>query len=444
MRTFTAALMLVWSVASAQAALLIENVTLIDGTGRPPQPGVSVLVDGDKIALVRDHALKAPMGATVVDGRGKFLIPGLIDTHIHLEGGRKGAMGGQRVLTVDKDTGRRMLHGYLYSGVTAVYDCGNNPDFILAMRDDERSGRMISPRIFATGHLITRTAGYAASGGGAAIDTYEQGIKSLDALFPKKPDLVKFVLATRNVGGSDVPLPALDEDVLRRLIRYTNEHGFPTTIHAVDAGAQRAAVYAGIDALAHPVYMTETDDTLAPLIAAKGLVVVSSLVVLQNIVSVARDPSFFDQPLFKAVMAPEDLAFFRDAEHKRYRAIAMDKWGEAALRMGSTNVRKLYDAGATIAMGTDRTFGPYVHWELELLAGLGIPPIEVIRMATLNAAKYIRKDRTLGSIEEGKIADLVLLDADPTADIRNSKRIRAVIVGGRMIDRDTLDLPVNR
>ena len=105
---------------AAEPAVLISNVTVIDGTGRPPQPGRSVLIQGDKIVAIRDHDIPTP-GATKIDGRGKFLIPGLIDTHIHLQGGR----GADRNPTVDVDTARRFLHGYLYAGTTAVYDSAN-------------------------------------------------------------------------------------------------------------------------------------------------------------------------------------------------------------------------------------------------------------------------------------------------------------------------------
>lgn len=427
---------------AADSSVLIKNVTLIDGTGRAPRAGTWVLVEGDRIAAIRDRAIKAPKGAAVIDGRGKFLIPGLMDTHVHLDGGRRGAMGTERTLVIDKDIGRRMLHGYLYSGVTAVYDCGNHDKFVFAMRDDERSGRLQSPRIFATGHLITRVGGYAASGGGATIDTAEQGMKDLDVLLPQKPDLVKFTLATRSI-GSNAQLPPMDVDVLHRLFLYANERGFRTTIHAVEQDLQRAAIHAGVDALAHPVYLTETDDNLAHLIAAKGIPVSTTLIVLKNISMVANDPSFFEEPLYKMVMAPEDLAFYRDSERKRYLALGMARWGDESFRFAAANVRKIYDAGGILALGTDRTIGPSVHQELELIVGLGIAPIEALKIGTLNAAKYLRIEDKLGSIEEGKIADMVMLDADPLADIRNTKTINTVVLGGKLVDRSKLDLPGN-
>jgi imidazolonepropionase-like amidohydrolase len=156
------------------------------------------------------------------------------------------------------------------------------------------------------------------------------------------------------------------------------------------------------------------------------------------------DPGYFDSPLYRAVLTDADRAYFRDAERKRYQTTGLASWGRQAFAFASANLRKLHDAGAILALGTDRTIGPTVHQELALIVGLGIPSLEAIRIATLNAAIYLHAADRLGSIEEGKIADLVLLDADPLADIRNSERIAAVILGGRVVDRTTLDLPVNR
>jgi imidazolonepropionase-like amidohydrolase len=193
-----------------------------------------------------------------------------MDTHIHLEGGRRGAVGTARTLINDTETGRRMLRGYLYSGVAGVCDAGNHGPFVFGLRDEQRTGLMTSPRIYATGHLIARTGGYASSGGGFVVDTFEDGIAALDELFLSTPDLVEFIRSRRMVGGSTAELPTVDLEVLTRLITYANGRGLRTTNHAVDAAAVES-VYAGINAMAHPVYMTPTDDTLAPLIAAKGI-----------------------------------------------------------------------------------------------------------------------------------------------------------------------------
>ena len=111
-------------VAQSASSLLIENVTLIDGTGRAPIDGAFVLTNGDRVVRVSRGRIDAPDGTIRLDGSGKFLIPGLMDMHVHLTGGR--GRGGP-----DVEAGVRALHGFLYSGITTIYDAGNNPDYIL-------------------------------------------------------------------------------------------------------------------------------------------------------------------------------------------------------------------------------------------------------------------------------------------------------------------------
>ena len=108
------------------------------------------------------------------------------------------------------------------------------------------------------------------------------------------------------------------------------------------------------------------------------------------------------------------------------------------------NLRQIVEGGGVIVLGSDQSSGPSSHRELELMVEGGIPPVEALRIGTLNAAISMGKEREMGSVEEGKLADLVLLSADPLADISNAQKIDMVIKGGRVIDREALDLPVNR
>ena len=316
---FALVVLIVFAAAIAGAdELLIEHATLIDGTGRAPASDMSVLIKGERIVRVHRGPLDAPKGTTRIDAAGKFLIPGLMDTHIHLAGGRRGAFGTKLELVVDKETGRRALHGYLYSGVTSVYDSGNYDNFILEVRDDERSGRMLSPRIFATGRLVTSIGGYADGAGGIAIDTYEEGAKALDALFKKQPDLVKFTRQPHNrlTGRS---LPILPLDVLERLISYCNENGFRTTVHATNQTSAQESISAGIDAMAHPIYSERMDASYATRVATKKIPVSTSMTVIRNIARIADDPGFFDEPLFQAILSEGDIQHNQINERKRYR-----------------------------------------------------------------------------------------------------------------------------
>ena len=134
----------------ARTAVVIRNVTLVDGTGHAPLANVTVVVDGQRIARVTTETVTPPANAQVVEGRGKFLMPGLIDVHVHLAGGGNRAST-QPITPQQEQTGTMALHSFLYAGVTTVFDAGNQGSFVFALREKERAGAIVSPRIFATG-----------------------------------------------------------------------------------------------------------------------------------------------------------------------------------------------------------------------------------------------------------------------------------------------------
>jgi len=160
------------SLAAAVDEFVIEDVTVIDGTGRTPTANQRVVVRGGKIAEITRTQTPIPTGVSVVDGRGKFLISGMIDAHIHLLGG--GAWrdsSAQSNKAIDELVGESTLQGYLYYGFTSVYDAGNNPDFIMGLRARERAGEIIAPRIFATGQLLTYPGSWSVGYAGSAYAT---------------------------------------------------------------------------------------------------------------------------------------------------------------------------------------------------------------------------------------------------------------------------------
>jgi imidazolonepropionase-like amidohydrolase len=412
---------------------LIENVTLIDGTGREAIPNAYVLVDGERFAAVSPVALAVPEDTKRIDGTGKYLIPGLIDSHIHLPGGRTGP--GNREMIMDPETGLKALHGYLYSGVTSVYDSGNHAEYIYKMREDERAGRILSPRIFATVSLVAPVDGHGCCAGGTVVDSYEDGVEKLDALIKQKPDLLKFTRERRGMGLENRNLPIMPLDLLNRLITYSNERGVRTTIHVSEEALAREAMAVGVDAFAHCVYLKEIDTNFAQLVATNKIPVSTTMTRYET------GTSFFDSPLFAAILTPEQLE--SNKTNERYVGTPLGAFRGSMMPTVSNNIRQLYGAGAILALGTDRSLGAMAHQELKRLVEAGIPPIEAIRIGTLNAAIYLGREDELGSIERGKLADMVLLNADPTEDIHNTQTIEAVFKGGQQIDRSKLDLPIN-
>ncbi len=169
----------------------------------------------------------------------------------------------------------------------------------------------------------------------------------------------------------------------------------------------------------------------------------TTLAVFSNIARVADEPEMFDTALYEAVLTSEDRSNRKTAERQRYISSGMSSFFSGMLPAMQKNMMSLHDGGVTLALGTDRSVGPATHQELRLLSDSGIPEAEIIRVATLNAAIYIGLEADLGSIEVGKLADMVLLSADPLEDIGNVRLISKVIKDGKVVDRQSLDLPIN-
>jgi imidazolonepropionase-like amidohydrolase len=442
-RWFCAVLLAIGLAGPAWADLLIRNVTLYDGTGAAPATGVSVLVKGDRIAAVGKDTVAGR--ARVIDGTGKFLIPGLMDTHIHLRGGQGGSVmqAGERKPTFDRHAGITALHGYLFSGVTSVYDSGNNPDFIFALRAEEQKGKIVSPRIFAAGGTISVPGGYGAGPTALKIESWEQARAALDARFAnEKPDMLKLIIDRQGLYANRA-VPTLSPEMFKQVVDYARSKGFRSTVHVAMEWDADSAMANGVDAFAHPVLRAVANDAFIKRLAERQIPVSTTMVVFSNIARVADDPTFFDDPLFKATVSEEELHKQKTEERERYISSGMSAMFKLMQPYAKQNIKRMHEAGVVLALGTDRTLGPTVHQELELLNEAGIPPAELIKIATLNGARYLGREKDLGSIAPGKLADMVLLNADPAGGVRNFRSIDAVIKGGQRIDLGKLDLPVN-
>lgn len=428
--------------ATLADTLLIENVTLIDGTGRPSVAGASVLVDGDRISRIARGSIDAPRGTKRIDGSGKFLMPGLMDMHVHLRGSVELTPEGLFEVTTDRTTGVRMLHSYLYSGVTSIYDAGNVPDYILGLRSDERSGALVSPRIFATGAIVTYPGSHGGNEWGTLVDDWPEAKAALDAHIEREPDVLKLTYEERGWGAREM-IPILPLDLMQNIIQYYNERGIRTTVHTSSEYRARQAIYAGIDTLAHPIIQGPVTVDFAKLMGAKKIPMVTTLTIGENYSRLAEHPEHLDQPLYQATVPAEEIEMLKTERRQEYQDRKWTWWMKIMTTIAQENLQMINDAGGVLVAGTDQSSGPALHRELELMADAGIPASEIIRIATLNGAIFLGKERDMGSIEEGKIADMVLLGADPTVDINNAKEILEVIKGGQRIDRSRLALPVN-
>ena len=346
-----------------------------------------------------------------------------MDMHVHLRGGL------------------RRLHGYLYSGVTTIYDAGNDPDVIFPLREQERSGAIQSPRIFATGAIVTAPEGHGASRG-VTVEDFVRDRPALDAHIARQPDVLK-ITQDEHGWGTRPLIGHLPAERLERIIRYYHEHGIRTTIHVSNELRAWEAIYAGVDTLAHPVIQSPVSERYLAMMSVKRIPQVSTLTIGEGYGRLVDEPEFLDQPLYRATLLPAEIEALRTDTRREWEERRWTRWMQVMTPVAQENLRRLHEAGGVVVLGTDQSLGPAVHRELELLVAGGISPADAIVIGTRNAAIFLGRDRDLGTVEAGKLADFVLLDADPTVDIDNAKRIHAVYKGGVRIDRSKLDLPVN-
>jgi imidazolonepropionase-like amidohydrolase len=434
------------AAASAHAgAYTFTHVTLIDGTGAAPKSDVTVAVDGDRISLVTPSAVAGAPKGKVIDGRGKYLIPGLMDVHIHLAGWEPGQNpDGSPV--IDHKVAEAALASYIYDGFTTVVDVGNQPQNSLYERARERAGEIQSPHIFATGNLVTYPGSHGDSMA-VRISDFEKDKPLLDKhIAEQQPDILKLTYDEEGWGTRPM-ITLMPTALLQQIIRYYNLHGIRTTVHVSDERRSIEAIYAGADTLAHPVIQGPVSDSFVKLMAAKKTPFATTLTIGENYGRLAAHPEFLDEPDYVASFSPAEIRKLKTETRAEYQKRVWTQWMNVMTPICLENVRKIVAAGGVAALGTDQSSGPAAHREMELLVKAGIPPLQVIKIATHNGAVFLGKADDMGSVEEGKLADLVLLNADPLTNIDNTKAIALVMKAGRIVDESQLPMaggPQNR
>lgn len=426
--------------------VVIKGGTLIDvRTGSEVTDSV-IVVEGTRIKQAgRESEIVVPPGAQVVDARGKWIIPGLMDMHAHISGLKN-----------------LPLELYLVNGVTTIRDPGGNLTPLRLTRQEVDSGKRLGPRLFFAGYVLDGNPPLWPDIS-VIVDTPEQAMSATDFLIDQGVDLIKVYNSTT-------------EAALVAILRAAHERGLPVAGHVPRSMTMTRAVELGMDCLEHiritgrellPVEEADRidflpyvereallwqrfdldSDRMKELISflAKSKVSLDPTLTVDEVNSLglyeeyARDPNnrFLARELIfnEADLAPD---VFRIPPELKDAAAA-------GFRKRLQFIGMCARAGVQIIAGTDGVgagkllpgFG--LQHELELLAQAGLTPLQVIQAATINAARALKKDDQLGSIEAGKLADMVILSASPLLDSRNTAKIDGVMIGGRLLDRKALD-----
>lgn len=441
------------------AVLAIQDVAIIDVIEGKTLPRRTVVVKEGRISAITTG--KPPQGAQVVNGSGKFLIPGLWDMHIHLRGGAESMRANDA-----------MLNLYLAHGVTGVREMGGDlTDTVFQWRDAIDDGKKLGPKIFTSGPKLDGAK--PAWPGSLPVTSPEQAAAAVAQLAAKNADLVKLYFDT------------LDEATLKAITAAAHKQKLKVAGHLPRNLTVRDSIEAGIDEVQHAYYYLLAGASVAegsvsrefgqraasgnPMtteewarrllddysqaqaqamvaMLAKNEVYVTPTLDAGNIsIGVGTQPYGRD---LRARFIPKGIYESWDPNKGRRRPPS-DSFRKIRGEMNQRAVgliRLLRDGGVALLAGSDSGHsnnniypGWSLHEEMSLLRDAGLSNAEALRTATINAAEFFKATKRHGSIDKGKAADLVLLDADPLVDIRNTQRISGVVRAGRWLDRQSLD-----
>jgi imidazolonepropionase-like amidohydrolase len=442
---------------------LIRDVTVIDGPASMARPHLDVTVRDGRIERVTATQGSTPRGARIIDGRGKYLLPGFVDTHAHV------AMGpvtytveaGMPHMSFhyDHEASLHTLRTLLAFGVTTVRNPGGPVEHAVALRDSLERGQVVGPRVRTAGEAIDV---FASQGMGRAATTPEAMRDEVRRQAALGVDYVKLY------AGLSFPLvKAGIEEAHARGVKAITHTAFTTWTDAANAGIDGIVhVVPGspllIDAAQRPAYLKTMRGTQF-MATWFRFVDTSGTEIGTMIEALVRNRTWLDLTLVTFdLMFRGNTAAVRESPDLAFAAPAMrDNWKTFDLAQGwsaedhaeavaqwprvESFVRTLFRAGVQLTVGTDANNpwtvpGVSFHRELELLVNAGIPAPDVLRMATLDGARSLGLDAEIGTVEPGKRADLVLLGANPLADIRHTQRLELVIQRGvvlRAADRRT-------
>ncbi len=405
------------SVTPQTRALVITRVNVADVLDGRILPNSTVTISGNTITSVTGNS--TPAGAQVVDGQGKFLIPGLWDMHAHMEA-----------------SGESSLQLYVANGVTGIRDMGSALDLILKMREATSSGRVLGPRIFAAGPILDDAPGDWPFR--MRVKTAEDGRAAVQLLKRRGVDLIKVHDHTPRDAFF-----AIAEEARRQNLPLAGHVPLGLTVENVIDAGQRDIEHLSNQRLWRPcsggaTYSLEACRPFFAMLARRDIWQTPTLVAMSEIATigtpasaVSADHLAYASRSVREMWAENQGLFATPEVVRAMRAVA---------DVAAVVTKDMAKAGVGILAGCDTMIAGFcVHDELAAMVRGGMTPLAALQTATLNPARYFSLQQTLGSVAPGQRADLVLLDANPLTDISNVRRIRAVVMAGRLLDRKELD-----
>lgn len=402
---------------------VIHAGKLLDKPGSPPRGPSTVIIRNGKIAEILSGHQQGPAGATLIDLKDKFVLPGLIDSHVHLD---RDAGGNAALIEAVTDSPARAAYRAagnakktLMAGFTTVRNLGDGSGATLALRDAVAAGELPGPRIIDAGRSISTTSGHMDATLSVSEDLHNSigqenlcdGVESCRQAIRKQVRRGVDVIKIATTGGVNSRIGAglgrqLFDDEVKALVDTAHLYGKKVAVHAHGDDGVNIALAAGADSIEHGTMMT---DESIRLFKAAGAYYVPTLSTVNGYLErLAANPNAY----------PPDV-------------LAKVQW---RIRVTGKSLAKAYPAGVKIAFGTDAGVSKHGRNadEFELMVKHGMPASAAIQAATMNAATLLGVEKEVGSLEPGKAADLIAVAGDPITDITTLKFVRFVMKDGQV------------
>ena len=415
---------------------VILGVTLINPMGAPV-PNAVIVIGGSRITSVGElkpgaAATGSGPGVQIIDGRGKFVIPGLADMHNHLGAGGM-SLGPQREDYLGN------LGRLLAVGVTTVFNPDGGLSEFTQLKTAAADAAPVA-RFFGTGPAIT-VPGASLGQQGLTPATAADARAAIQKLKAANVDAIK-IHRDDLAWASKRTVPLMPMDVLQAVVDEAHRLGLRAYVHAPQLARAKEALRAGVDGLMHGILDEPIDPDFVVLMKKNGAVYLPTLGMFEDVADVGafakRQAPFWDQlgfqppRIYQVLTSPQGVQIFQSF-------LSNTAFTKDHLPMLRANMQQAFAAGIPIVMGSDTGFfgvllGVASPMELELMVEGGLTRNDALRAATINAARMIGKDKEIGSVEAGKMADLLILDANPLEDIGAIRRIHRVVKGGVVHD----------
>jgi imidazolonepropionase-like amidohydrolase len=434
------------STKTSSTTLVIANVTLIDGSGRRPQHRKTVVIkDGRITDIFTTGRKRLPLQATVMDLSGQYVMPGLIDSHYHLNLGTR------------SKAEEEALHRFaLLGGITSVRDMAGDGIALAEFAKVADDGNFQSPRVYFSALMAGKTWFI-----DQRVKIIMHGLPAGEAAWARAigpdTDIVKVVTEAKATGATGIKLYAdLSPETVTKITKEAHRQGLKVWSHATIFPSKPSdAVRAGVDAVSHNNLLVWELVNNIPAVSDKAgndlvgwtKVSVDAPAITALLRQMLRQKTVLDDTAvwMKLRLIPaieRGQAALPEEKRTPGYAAAIENWSFAI-------VKRAHEFGIPLVAGTDFSEHPEsqdfpnIHTELELLVSkCGLTPLEAITTATRNGAFVLGIPHSHGTVSKGKVADLVILSADPSMDIRNTRKILYVIKGGRIYKRERVIMPV--